>query len=129
MVNDLDPSIECSDPYHSHNAPYAFCQTSKPFAGCLFFKDKPPPKKEHKSLVAQHNILYSSSSRKPNMLLVFTDGSKKDSMTGYAYQGIYRGSVIFSLTVPFGSSKSSSFDAEMFALAHAVGHRANQCII
>jgi len=53
------------------------------------------------------------------MLLVFTDGSKKDGATGYAYQGIYLGRAVFSLAVPFGGSKSSSFDAEMFALAHA----------
>lgn len=75
LAMSLDPNTERSDPYHSHNTPYAPAASSYLFAGRLFFKHKPCHKDDKKSLVAEQNILITQLSLKEDSLIVFTDSS------------------------------------------------------
>ena len=119
LARSLDPNTERSDPYHSHNAPYALAASSPPFAGRLFFKHKPCHKDDKKSLVTEQNILVAQLSLREDSLVVFTDGSRRDcGATGYGLVGYHMNREVFKLRVPF-AKKASQWDAEMYALAHA----------
>jgi len=115
----LSPCTECSDPYHSHNAPFAFSVTSLPFAGRLFIDNEPCAKADSCSFVSKHNVLVSSLSSSTSSLVVYTDSSHNpQSGAGYSLIVLYRGRRIRSFTIPL-ARKGSSFDVEVFAFAHA----------
>ena len=112
-------NTERSEPFHSHNAPYAFTPLSFPFIGRLFFNSIPCDKKDRPSLVSKHNVLFLKSFSDPSTLIVFTDGSHRDNGgTGYGLLGFLEGDIVFRIWVPF-ACKASNYDAEMYALAHA----------
>ena len=90
-VASLDPFTERSDPYHSHNTPYAFAVTSLPFFGRLSIDDEPCAKSDTRSFVSEHNIFVSSLSSSPSSLVVYTDGSHNPQTgAGYSLIVFYR---------------------------------------
>ena len=112
-------NTECSKPFHSHNAPYAFTTLSSPFIGRLFFNSTPCDKKDRPSLISKHNAIFLKSFSDPSSLIVFTDGSHRDDGgTGYGLLGFLKGNIVFWIWVPF-ACKASNYDAKMYALAHA----------
>ena len=67
--------------------------------------------------------MFRYAKRDPTTLLLFCDGSRKQSGTspkqsGYGVVGYYLGKEVFSVQVGLGK-RSTIYDAEMFALAHA----------
>ena len=118
LASSIHPNMEHSDLFHSHNAPYAFTSRSPPFSGRLFFDHEPCSKKNRCSLISEHNIFFLNSFSIPSHLIIFTDGSHRDSGTGYGLVGYLEERRIFQIVVPF-TKDTSNYDAEMFALAHA----------
>ena len=79
LASSIHPNTERSDPFHSHNAPYAFTSRFPLFSGRLFFDHEPCSKKNWHSLISEHNIFFINSSSIPSRLIIFTDGSHRDS--------------------------------------------------
>jgi ribonuclease HI len=50
--------------------------------------------------------------------MVFTDGSRRETGTGYGVLGYHMGRVVFRFSIPF-AKEASNYDAEMYALGHA----------
>ena len=121
----LPPNTEKTDPFDSHNTPYAYSKTSPPFTGRLRILPSPCHKNNRKSHAAQHNSIFHTSSDDPNLLLIYTDGSryshKGNKKAGYGVVGIYLRRVAFSFTIPL-SKGASVFNDEMHTLAHASTH-------
>ena len=100
LASSIHPNTERSDPFHSHNAPYAFTSCSPLFSGRLFFDHELCSKKNRRSLISEHNIFFINSSSIPSRLIIFTDGSHRDSGTGYGLVGYLEGRRIFQIVVP-----------------------------
>ena len=118
LASSIHPNMERFNPFHSHNAPYAFTSHSPLFVGRIFFDHEPCSKKNCHSLVSEHNPFFLNSSSKSSHLVIFTDGSHRDSRTGYGLVGYLEGKRIFQIVVPFVKD-ASNYDTKMFALAHA----------
>ena len=118
LAASIHPNTEHSDPFHSHNAPYAFTSHSPPFLGRLFFNHTPCSKKDCCSLVSEHNLYFFNSFSILSHLIIFTDGSHRDSGTGYGLVGYLEGRRIFQIVVSFAKD-ASNHNTKMFALTHA----------
>ena len=129
------PNTERTNPFSVHAAPWAPDIYSPPFITKIKIIADPPKggktpeeRTEHKSalksLQASHNIAFYASETNHRVLMVYTRnctplaGSNSQS-TSYGIVGVYLGQTVFSAAVPV-SRHASSYDAEMYALAHSL---------
>jgi len=118
----MEPTTERTYPFANHNAPWAADLLTPPYMGRITIKSDPPPKEEQKSLASNHNIIWNQAKSSKRTLIVYSDGSKNltgnKQTTGYGLISMCQGKQVFTISVKH-SHKSSLFDAEMYAIAHA----------
>ena len=116
-----NPDAERLEPFHSDNAPWHVTATS--LSPRLSIKPDPCDIEARPAYSASLNRELISSKHDPTLLLVYSDGSRWKPAGGGEKSGY--GVVIYHCAVPIASfsiglgHRSTVFDAEMFALAHA----------
>ena len=118
----MEPTMERTYPFANHNTPWAADLLTPPYVGRITIRSDPPPKEEQKSLASQHNITWNQAKTSKRTLIVYSDGSKNltgnKQTTGYGLIRMCQGKQVFTISVKH-SHKSSQFDTEMYAIAHA----------
>ena len=125
-------NTERTNPFSSHAAPWAADIYTNPFLSRVRIIADPPKggktpeeKAERtsalKSLQASHNIAFYAAETNHNVLMVYTGNCTSladKGTTSYGIVGVYLGQTVFSTAVPV-SKRASTYDAEMYAFAHA----------